>query len=353
MAFEEHEYTDDFKAHIEICLNEILVDSGVSFLEVELTGRCGNRCEYCGVNAPDDTDIPINVLSEFIIKWNNEIRNREYTPVISLTGGDSMLYPHLKQLINLLKRINIEYMFKTNAHSINNKTINLPYKPSAVKMTIPDQSDNGRCKDTMSELINASGLLHNLDIDIIWQASVYNDNMDSLLNIISNINPKYPITLSIGRILPFKEKHKEKYSITPEKYHNFLNELLKIYSYIHKKGVTLRFRESLWIPTLAKAGLLPDSAKMRSYQSCDCFQPQLSIDRYGNVYPCGLIRKTKLGNIYDSPSYLLSQRSIEMNPKMFNCFSCRYFKICGGCIGASETVTEKKQNCDPHCKVKF
>jgi radical SAM additional 4Fe4S-binding domain len=349
MHIDNNQFTAEFKDHLKQTLNEILTPAKVSFLEIELTGRCNNNCEYCGVGGPENSDLPIDSVVKFIEKWELEVRQNNLYPVISLTGGDPLLYSHLNELLSTLNVLGIDYMFKTNAHSIGLGIKQLPKLPTAVKLTIPDGINCGRNHDSMADLLNATNILQQMDIDVIWQASVHNQNMTALLNIIKTIEIGQPITLSIGRIFPFNKRHREKYAISTEKYHEFLKQLINIYSRIYKKGIELRFKENLWIPLLGEANLLPETNGLPTSQCCDCFQNHLSVDRDGKVYPCGLLRKTVLGDISHPITKLFLKRIKVMNAQNFECFTCKYFQYCGGCAAAAETMTGLKTNRDPHC----
>ncbi len=348
----EHQFTAEFKDHLRNNFEEVLANAGISFLEIEVTGRCKNNCEYCGVGGPADINLPIDELIKFIEEWDQEVRQKGNCPVVSLTGGDPLLYPDLKILLKVLDSLSIDYLLKTNAHSIDSNIIKLPRKPSAIKLTIPDGINCGRNHDSIADLLNATSLLHDLEIDVIWQASVHSTNMNELLDIIQSINNNQPITLSVGRILPFT-KDALKYTVSADEYGRFLKQLLDIYSTLYKKGIELRFRENLWIPILGEMGLLPEKNQLSTTQCCDCFQCQLSIDREGIVYPCGLLRKTVLGHISQSPAKLFLKREERMVPGEFECFTCQYFNFCGGCAGAAETITGLKTNLDPHCFLKY
>jgi radical SAM protein with 4Fe4S-binding SPASM domain len=341
-------FDDNFKAHIQNSLEVVLADSGVAFLEIELTGRCKNQCTYCGVGAPEDVSLSIGLLLPFIERWVALAHDKGLEPVISLTGGDPLLYPHFKALLSKLSSLSVVYLVKTNAHSINSSIGQWSYKPSAIKLTIPDSNNDGRHRENLGVLYSSTSYLQGLGIHVAWQASVHDGNMEELLQIIGETNVSQPLTLVVGRILPLGYASAG-YNVTPDKYYWFLKELLHIYSSIYTRGVELRFKDGLWIPLLDELGLLPKLYISNQSQSCDCFQSQLAIDRYSNVYPCGLVRKTVLGQITEMPAQLLEARNVVMHSCRFQCYQCHYFNYCGGCVGASEAITNVKTSIDPHC----
>lgn len=346
-------YSNAFKEHISNIIYENSVCTNISFLEIELTGRCLNSCEYCGVGAPVLVDLPISPLLLFMEQWISYVHKKRQIPIISLTGGDPLLYPYIEHLIQKINHYSIDYMLKTNPHSINSNIDNFKKKPSAVKFTIPDSINDGRNRDKIENLIAKTNYLYSQAIDVIWQASVHNGNIDDLLLTIQNIDIQVPITLAVGRILPINSNIASKYPISSKRYTNFLERLIPIYYSLYKKGVTLRIKENLWIPILDKYELLPNLNNEISSQCCDCFQEQLSIDRNGFIFPCGLMRKTIIGNISNSPKELFNIRSSIMKLENHDCYFCKYFKYCGGgCLGASESITGSIYNCDPHCQCK-
>jgi radical SAM protein with 4Fe4S-binding SPASM domain len=292
-------------------------------------------------------DLPIDRLNVFLDHWDETVKASGLAPVVSLTGGDPLLYPYLDELVARLRELDIPFMLKTNSHSVVSLLPGLAFSPAAIKMTIPVPIPDGRDADTLSDLREATAYLHGLGIPVIWHASVYDGNMSSLLDIIASAGEYSPLTLSIGRILPYSDT--PGFSVTPSLYRDFLTRLLEIYQSIFEKSVVFRFRESLWMPLLDSLDLLPKEKPAKPRRSCDCYASQLSVDRYGSVYPCGLIRRTVLGSIDDSPEYLFALRKATMDPRFSKCSGCPYFDSCGGCAGASQTITGSCFEVDPHC----
>jgi radical SAM protein with 4Fe4S-binding SPASM domain len=339
-------FTDEFKLHIADTLKEVLVDYGASFLEIELTGRCRNNCTFCGVGGPASIDLSIDALLSFLKNWHQTVLQSRREPLLSLTGGDPLLHPNLPSLLTTVSSLNISFMFKTNAHSIYSSIDTLQAKPSAIKLTIPDSIEDGR-RDSLTDLYRATSLLQKQCIPVIWQASVHSGNWKSLLKTIETAGSYSPVTLAVGRILPIYGP--SFHTINSGDYERFLRGLLSIYQNLYTQNVRLRFKENLWIPLLEKLDLLPAENAQSLAQCCDCFTPQLSIDRTGNVYPCGLIRRSIIGTINDHPQRLFINRKSTMDPKDIACSSCKNFSRCGGCVGASESITGSRFSKDPHC----
>jgi radical SAM protein with 4Fe4S-binding SPASM domain len=342
----EVRFTDEFKLHIADTLKEVLFDYRASFLEIELTGRCRNNCAFCGVGGPVLIDLPIATLLSFLKNWHQTVLQSRREPLLSLTGGDPLLYPNLPSLLTTVSSMNISFMFKTNAHSIDSSIDNLPAKPSAIKLTIPDSIEDGR-RDSLNDFYRATSFLQKRCIPVIWQASVHSGNWKPLLKTIETAGPHSPVILAVGRILPIYGP--SFYTINSGDYERFLRRLLSIYQKLYTQNVRLRFKENLWIPLLEKLDLLPTEHSQTSAQCCDCFTDQLSIDRTGKVYPCGLIRSSIIGTINDHPHQLFIKRESTMAPEEFACSSCKNFARCGGCVGASESITGSCFSKDPHC----
>lgn len=114
---------------------KINLQSGI--LQVVLTTKCNYQCRYCFVNCEKEKKHIIADIESLkkIIKVGKEFGVNK----IKLTGGEPLLYPHMEELLNYIRKIEIPYVdLTTNISLLTERNIKLlnKYNINAITLSL-------------------------------------------------------------------------------------------------------------------------------------------------------------------------------------------------------------------------
>ena len=99
---------------------------GFSELSIELTRKCILECIYCSSEAGFDKEekLDLKILKEII----NEVKNSFQVNTVSLSGGESFLYPRFIEFYNFLIEKGMKIIVYTSGIIVDdhNKKISIP-----------------------------------------------------------------------------------------------------------------------------------------------------------------------------------------------------------------------------------
>ncbi len=132
-------------------LAELIKNGGARQVFFAVTNRCDANCTFCGFRYSQRLSRKhVNISeAEKAIDYlaNNFVR------VISFTGGEPLLHPHLEQIISKASRIGILCRTGTNGISLNEKRLEALKKAGlafiwlSIDSGIPEIHDNNRGKN--------------------------------------------------------------------------------------------------------------------------------------------------------------------------------------------------------------
>lgn len=149
-------------------------------LSIELTHRCPLNCIYCSSNADiaKDEFIDLDRLLEIIL----EVKDKFGVNVISLSGGETFLYPRFSELYKFLANKNFKILIYTSGIILNQDGIRVPLSTDFLQK-LRLQKDNpklflnvqGRDKESIEKINGVSGSyeLIKQSIDHILSAGLY------------------------------------------------------------------------------------------------------------------------------------------------------------------------------------
>lgn len=122
-------------------------------LSIELTHKCTLNCIYCSSNSSLDNSLFLNVSK--LIETIKNVKNRFKIKSISLSGGESFLYPDFLKLLKFLADLKIDLIIYTSGVLID-KNNNL------VSFTEDIINSISNIKDQISVVFNIQG--HNKEL---------------------------------------------------------------------------------------------------------------------------------------------------------------------------------------------
>ena len=131
-------------------------------LRIVLTTKCNYQCKYCFSEGEKDKQIriiPIEKLKQ-IIKISKEFGINK----IKLTGGEPLLYPQIKELLEYIRKIDIPYVdLTTNISMLNEETIDLLNRYNVNALTLSLNTLNKNKFEYLSGFSNFDLVKENLE----------------------------------------------------------------------------------------------------------------------------------------------------------------------------------------------
>ena len=193
---------------INIALNKN--SNNFNELSIELTNKCTLNCIYCSSEAHLEKNeyIKLNKIKNVIL----EVKNNFHIHKISLSGGETFLYPQFLQLFNFLKNNKFEIMIYSSGIILNQNNELSPIDMSILnKMEIKESN--------LKIILNIQG--HNREL--IENINGTPESFNILEKSIKNIKRK---KIYLGaHIVPFRHNYKNLYDIAEFCWSKSFNEL--------------------------------------------------------------------------------------------------------------------------------
>lgn len=349
-----------FKKHLEnIFLQKATENAQHIFIELELTGKCNNRCFFCGNDSGlSNHELDYDVITKFIQTNARHFYSRGKTPLFSLCGGDPVLYTQFHELLLFLSHNRLNFIFKGNPSTLDYQAAAelKTHGCKGVKFTFLGEEglhNSVRKNDSVQDLIQKTKLFQSLRIPVVWNLTTGKFNFSSLIDSLPLIHDVRPDAITIGRLANigrFKQKDSDE-PMTPQEFHWFLKKLLEYYYKNYLNGFHLSFKEKLWVPLLGENELI-DFTQISSAPlqlGCDAYERALNLNYRGEVSRCGLF--------FGSQTYPVEEFQIENRThlgalcvgKNGSCRGCKYENYCQGCRASALASTGDLYGKDPQC----
>ncbi len=334
------------------------------FFEIELTNRCNLNCIHCRNSISNANSLPyedLNKILESIFEFPSEDR------YIALSGGEPLLYPHIKEVIEKIISKNIEVQLVTNATVMRRDFFDFirSFPEDKLYFAISIDGDRkthneirrwDRAFDTTVESIKKLkelgfqvGINFTLNSKNVNQFDyVYNLCLDLKVDIL-----KVRMPIECGRVSYENEnfsRHRD--------YLKVLEKAVKLSeNSLERDGIKVESNDPLWwsFPSKKRNSILEKIEKGSNFLGgCTAGWLQLFIDAKGDVYPCAYL-PIKLGNaieddlceiLYKNISFLYN---ITKRDKFELCAECEYKLICGGCRARAYWKEGNLLGSDPLC----
>lgn len=347
----------------------------ISVLIKPASGKCNLRCKYCFYHDVIDNRqikdygmISVECTENLIKKAIDYAKNGFCT--FAFQGGEPILrgLDYFNKFIDLVNRYNrnntkVNYVIQTNGILIDEKWAKFfANNDFLVGLSLDGTKDvndinrvDARGEGTYTKIIKTSKLLkkYNAQYNILTVVNKSNaSKIRSIYNFYKRNNFKY--MQYIPCLDPVGDKHGTKqYSLTPERYEQFLKALFDLwYNDIKTNNIiSIRFFDNILSMI---SGRVPESCDMKGYCSI-----QNVIESDGSVYPCDfyVIDGYKLGNINNNTfeeihSSYAAKNFINSSMKLnYNCKDCKWISLCrGGCRRYREIEDKSESYRNYYCK---
>ena len=358
-------YDDDFRVRIQdIFAQRIAAFSRSVMLECELTTRCLNDCSYCGADIREQQgEVDFGVLTGHLTAYAAHAEEKGSEFMVSLVGGDPVLYSQFDALLTFLAERGLRYIVKGNASTLSRKRAERLQVTGCVGLKLTCYGDEEmhnahRGLDTFRLLADRTNLARSLGLPVVWHLSVGKENLDAMrraLPVIRDMNLEGISEGRIGKIGRLADAG-DYDEMTPQAWREFLLDLLHFYHQHRFAGFNLGFRDKLWVPLLVEEGLL-DLAPFRGQGirlGCDLYSDMATVDFRGYLKGCGLIESAQKQVVFhpaaEKRTVYLASETTTLNPDSV-CAACDYRDFCRGCRAITLASTGDMNAQDPQCWV--
>ena len=348
-----------FIHHVQMIFRQKAADfTAKHVLEIEVTNQCSIGCFYCGATTETTTvHLDFDIACMAIDRYAESRRSRSITPHFSITGGDPVEYPRIKDLLTYLKERGVSFSMKLNPSTLSESFYQMIATSGceSVKLTFLGMHSQPRYrrKDTLDLIYQATQRFRHDRIPVVWHFSLGEFNREDLLDSLSFVVDSQASAVSIGRLARVGRLNERNYpkDISPSSFREFLHHMLLFY-YNHKRhGFNLMFKEKLWVPFLTEAGILSEDFLNEPgiRLGCDAKERLLVLTYAGDLLGCGLLPQPVLAE-REGPGFVDALQAIHPKEQLREespCTSCRFFHLCRGCRGVIGGTNKP----DPQCWV--
>ncbi len=347
----------------------------LSLLIKPASGNCNMRCRYC-FYADELDNREIRSYGKMSVDTMHTIVDKameygDYECTIAFQGGEPTLagldfYRDLVAYVTAHenpKKLKIHYALQTNGYLINEEwAAFLGENHFLVGVSLDGLKEihdryrlDAAGKGTYQRVISAIRLLekHHVEYNILTVVTAATArNGQKIYNYFKKNHFAYQQYIEcldpIG-----EEPGQHEYSLTPEKYGEFLKSMFDAWYLDMRSGTYVynRYFENLM---MIMAGQQPESCNMRGV----CGK-QWVFEADGSVYPCDFyaLDQWRLGNIQENSFEEMDEKRDELGfiqwsmRQQEDCQKCRWFSLCrNGCRRNREPVTAENTNRNYFCK---
>ena len=347
----------------------------LSLLIKPASGNCNMRCRYC-FYADELDNREIRSYGKMSVDTMHTIVDKameygDYECTIAFQGGEPTLagldfYRDLVAYVTAHenpKKLKIHYALQTNGYLINEEwAAFLGENHFLVGVSLDGLKEihdryrlDAAGKGTYQRVISAIRLLekHQVEYNILTVVTAATArNGQKIYNYFKKNHFGYQQYIEcldpIG-----EEPGQHEYSLTPEKYGEFLKSMFDAWYLDMRSGTYVynRYFENLM---MIMAGQQPESCNMRGV----CGK-QWVFEADGSVYPCDFyaLDQWRLGNIQENSFEEMDEKRDELGfiqwsmRQQEDCQKCRWFGLCrNGCRRNREPVTAESTNRNYFCK---
>lgn len=328
-------------------------------LQWHVTEKCDQRCKHCYIyNGREKAynELSIDKLKLVVDDFIDTCNKMNKKPMISVTGGDPLLYDDIWEFFEYLYKNSIKFSILGNPFHINGKVVkklkelgcyNYQMSIDGLRVTHDYIRKPGSFDETLLKIkdLNNGGIYST----IMTTVSKLNINeIPDLIPIMVNAGVK---NFGFARYCPNPDDIDS--SVTPEEYKQFLEKMWNMYEKYQNCGTRFSLKDHLWKLFLFEKGKFSiDYKDDIIYDGCHCGITHMTILSDGTVYACrrceSPVGKVPEESIYDIFFSKKMDRYRQFN-NFEKCSQCELLRFCRGCPAVSQCTTGNFYAADPQC----
>lgn len=329
-------------------------------LQWHVTEQCDQRCKHCYIyngremaNNELSIDILNKIVDDFVITCNK----MDKRPLISVTGGDPLLYPDIWDFFKILHNKSIKFSILGNPFHLNDevasklKTLgcyNYQMSLDGIKST----HDFIRKPGSFDETLRKIECLNNAGIYSTIMTTVSKMNIDEIHQLVPIVVEANVKNFSFSRYCP--NPNDVDNLISPNEYKCFLERMWETFKQYQTAGTRFSLKDHLWKLFLFEKGLFDISSYNEEiiYDGCHCGITHMTILSNGMVYACRRC-ESPIGRVPEQSLYDIFFSKQSNTYRQFDnfekCSNCELLRFCRGCPAVAKCATGNFYAADPQC----
>lgn len=323
-------------------------DLKLNTMNIELTTKCPLRCPqcYCSLTGGKDIDLDTAVF------WLRE-GGRAGVGEVMLSGGETMCYPHLYEVIDAARRYCGNPNIALSGYNLTQETyerlIAAGTKGIYVSLNGSTESVNRLSRDGYDLAISALALLqknHFTNTTINWV--MHSSNADDFQNVV-NLAEQYEVASIV--IIGLKPDSHNRLDTMPTK-----EQMYAVRDIIHShKGNTKIYIETCYSPLLA---LTCDTKLFGNFnvgknKGCCAGRTTFSVSVDGKLSPCRHLdyyeTYASLADYWEQSDILRRLREMDNEPCAEPCSSCWLMPYCRPCAAIHSKLEHRLFRGNRYC----
>ncbi len=328
-------------------------------LQWHVTEKCDQRCKHCYIyngKSMVNSELPIEELEKILKDFLHCCELMEKTPMISVTGGDPLLYSQIWKFLELLHENSVEFSILGNPFHLNDKiAIRLKelgcYNYQMSLDGLRETHDFIRKKGSFDATLNKIECLNQAGICSTIMTTVSKSNINEIVELVPIIVEAKVKNFAFARYCPSEDDKQN--MVTPEEYKDFMENMWNVFEKYKDCGTRFSLKDHLWKLFLYERGLFDTSYDQDIiFDGCHCGITHMTVLSNGDVYACrrceSLIGKVPEQSLYD---IFFSQQLDEYRQfdKFRKCINCELQRFCRGCPAVAKCATGDFYAPDPQC----
>ena len=306
--------------------------------QFELTPHCNLNCKTCYIHEPTEAGRKTLPASFWIEKAQQAVS--EGMLVLSLTGGETLLYPELDELMDALSRMGLLISFNTNGTLVDEKRVDwfLKYCPNKINVSLYGASNDTyqkMCglKDGFARTARAIDLLMAAGLNVYLNGMITPENIHELSAMHRFATQRGLILHLSAYAFPLRSQPgqhtRDSYRFAAEDAAR-AEVFNKVVLYGRQNYARMGARSLMEID-LRRQGSLRDRCTECNGGKCNF---QISCD--GNLHPCAMLPdlSVSLEQHSFSGAWKLISEQMKNVPFPDRCNGCERKNICPVCKGA-------------------
>lgn len=306
---------------------------------LELTYRCNERCIHCYIDSPPKEQPELQLCDyEKII---DEIKDMGCLNLL-ITGGEPTLHPDFLQIVEYAKKVGLVVDIFTNGLKIPDELLFklIDLKPNSISFSFYGGTaavhDAVTCvPGSFEKSLRTMMICKCADIDTYIKSVVMQNNYhdyENLLRLGKRLN------INVTSSLVISPTHS--------------GELLKEYRLLDVS----KYQKIIELDNMYNSSTENDDIPYRDDHICASGLSMLSINPYGEIYPCnanptclGNIKNNSIHEVWETSEYLKKLQNLHYNQISENCSSCVDRNWCSLCLGMAYRENGKLAPCLETC----
>ncbi|MHA1401538.1 MAG: radical SAM protein, partial [Candidatus Heimdallarchaeaceae archaeon] len=292
-------------------------------LHIRLTNKCNMECNHCyaytdryGVE-----ELDFNILQS-VIKQAISLGCEE----VSLTGGEPLLYSHIKEILDFLLELELEVKIETNGLLLDKLYRDIKEKIKRIKIMVSYDPPGIRGAKQMERVFNNLKLLKDHNIAFSTQTIITKDTRDSLPKLLNDL---MVVQAKSTRFFLNYDRINKGNSIEPMNYQTALEIKAEIESY--NQSFKVVFPGIFENCTSGNCGWGYERCEIMPNGDVTSCAP---MNYYDYSFKAGNIYQTDLDVIWLKSDHFKKIRALEQKEYDFPCNICPEFNLCRGACRA-------------------